>query len=160
MNIDSNGALMINLYSLHSNKEKLDYYFDYGQWIEQAIDKDMFNENLSNIMHILIRSPYCAFCYATDVIKGRFIEAESNIMKDPKLASAYARYVIMGRWPEAESVIMQNPNAAFNYAKHIINGRWIEAEKYIMKDPMYGEWYIDDVLRGKCKRNALPISHQ
>ena len=42
--------------------------------------------------------------YAADVIKGRWPEAESNIMKNPYAAVEYARDVIKGRWPEAESI--------------------------------------------------------
>jgi hypothetical protein len=49
--------------------------------------------------------PYIAYCYARDVIKGRWPEAEGFIASDPGNAYRYARFVMKCRWVEAEAVI-------------------------------------------------------
>ena len=45
-------------------------------------------------------------------------------------AYCYANDVIKGRWPEAEAVIAQNANAASWYAEDVIKGPWPEAGIY------------------------------
>jgi hypothetical protein len=80
---------------------------------------------------------YWLYCYAKDVIKTRWPEAEKFIMEDPRQACFYAEQVIKGRWPEAEEYIIKNFKLAFWYAKDVIKGRWPEAEKCIMEDPEY-----------------------
>ena len=82
--------------------------------------------------------------FAKDVIKGRWDEAEPNIMKDPLDAYYYARDIIKGRWPQAEPVIIKACPVA--YAKGIIKGRWIEAEPVIMQNPHNAAEYAEDVL--------------
>ena len=73
--------------------------------------------------------------YATNVIHGRWPEAEPYIMKDAGWPSVYyAKNFIKGRWPEAEPYIMKDSRAALSYAKYVIKGRWPEAEPVIMKD--------------------------
>ena len=120
---------MINLYSLHSNKEKLDFYLEYGQLITGIMKYE--KGNYDPIMHIIKRCPKLIYTYARDVIKGRWIEAEPYIMKDPQYAYLYAYDIIKGRWAEAESYIMQKPEYAVWYARFVVKGRWEEAEEYI-----------------------------
>ena len=77
--------------------------------------------------------PEIAYLYAKNVIKGRWPEAESNIMKNQSTILKYVRDVIEGRWPEAEPTIMKSPYYAYLYATNIIKGRWPKAEHIIMK---------------------------
>ena len=55
-----------------------------------------------------IKDPFAAYYYARKIIKGRWYQAELNIMKDPRYAYTYALHVIRGRWPEAEDIIRKN----------------------------------------------------
>ena len=53
----------------------------------------------------------------------------------------HARDVIKGRWPEAETHIMKDPCWVYRYASKIIGGRWLEAEPYIKKDSYWAGCY-------------------
>ena len=48
------------------------------------------------------------FYYATDAIKGRWIEGEEVIKRDSELAYCYAKYTIEGKWVEGEEAIKRN----------------------------------------------------
>ena len=75
---------MINLYSLHNRKEKLDFYKKYGRLLDIVIDEIALRPgiNFKRILHIIKKTPEYAYLYATDIIKGRFIEAEEYIKED------------------------------------------------------------------------------
>jgi hypothetical protein len=71
----------------------------------------------------IIKGPYCAYLYARDVIKDRWIEAEPIIINDSSWAYYYARNLIKGRWIEAENIISTNSEYAYRYALQVINGK-------------------------------------
>ena len=64
-------------------------------------------------------------------------------MKHPESAYCYAEDIIKERWPEAESYIMKCPYCAYEYAKNVIKSRWPEAEEHIKKDKFYWSQYCD-----------------
>ena len=82
-----------------------------------------------------------AYCYACDIIQGRWPEAEPTIMASPKWAYWYAYDLIKGCWPEAEPSIMISAEWACHYAKYVIKARWPEAEPVIKTDEDYWKWY-------------------
>ena len=82
--------------------------------------------------------PRLLYYYAFNIIKGRWPDVESIIMKDPESAYLYARFIIWGRWPEAEPYIMKNPRSACLYACSIIKGRWPEVEDILNKINIIG----------------------
>jgi len=109
--------------------------------IEQALEAD---DRTPWLEPYIVKDLRLAYPYARNVIKGRWPELESYIMKNPKRAKRayqYALDIIKGRWPEAEPYIMERPKLACAYAHFIIKGRWFEAEPYIMKDPQAAHWY-------------------
>jgi hypothetical protein len=67
-------------------------------------------------------------------------------MKDPYDAQAYATQVIGGRWPEAEPTIATEPYSAVDYALFVIKGPWPEAEPAIRSEPYCSDVY-DQFLR-------------
>jgi hypothetical protein len=94
-----------------------------------------------------------AYEYAFNVIKGRWIEAESYIIRDPKWAYFYALNVIKSRWPEAELYVMKNPQYAYYYARDIIKSQWLEAEPYIIVSEEYGKYYFN--LKSTNKKELI-----
>jgi len=88
-------------------------------------------------------NPYALFCYSSEIICGRWLEAEPAIMTDPYYAYLYSREVIKGRWLEAEPTIMTNAEYIYYYSLSIIKGRWPEAEPAIMKHSPYWRFYKD-----------------
>ena len=48
-------------------------------------------------------------------------------MRDPRYAYSYTKNIIKDRWMEAESHIMKSVEYAYRYARDIIKGRWEEA---------------------------------
>jgi len=103
---------------------------------------DYYDENYIDDDMCIQRNFYL---YTSNVIEGRWPEAEPYIMLDPLLAYSYAYDVIQGRWPEAEPYIMKNPQYAYRYALFIIGDKWPEAEPYIMLDPQYYRFYKANV---------------
>ena len=142
---------MIDLYKLHKNPKKLDFYKKYGRLLDIVIDEIGLRPgiNFKRILHIIERSPEYAYLYARDIIKGRFIESEKYIMKSPIYGINYADRILCGRWPEIENDIIQNPKYAFYYAFNVIHGRWIDAEKYIKKDPQWAYNYARLVIKNR-----------
>jgi hypothetical protein len=95
----------------------------------------------------LLKHPFAAYIYATEVIGARWPEAEPNIAKDAESALHYAMGVIKGRWPEAEAVIADDSKDAYHYAKYVIRGRWPEAEAVIATDSNTWKMYKEMVAR-------------
>ena len=50
---------------------------------------------------------YSSYCYANEIIKGRWEPGEAIIATDFEYSYCYARYVIKGRFPLGEPVIAQ-----------------------------------------------------
>lgn len=90
--------------------------------------------------------------YAQRVIRGRWPEGESLILRDPHYAVRYASEILHGRWPEAEPVIIKDPSAASYYAMEVLNARWPEAEAAILNSAGAGGGYVKRFLKG---RNAV-----
>jgi len=70
----------------------------------------------------------------------RLPELEHIILADSCDAYLYASEVIKGRWIEAEDIIMTHPGRCFNYAKYVIKGKLPEKMHnmmllYAIKDP-------------------------
>ena len=76
-------------------------------------------------------SAYSLGNYASEVIHGRWLEAEPLIRIDPLGAFLYVRDVIKDRWSEGEEAIRQESGTAFYYLKLFIKDRWAEAEHVI-----------------------------
>jgi len=90
----------------------------------------MTTTNTYQNMKISKMTPESAYMYAKDIIKGRWVEAESIIKQEPEYAFFYALDVIKGRWVEAESIIKQNPRYAYDYARDVLKCSWEELEKH------------------------------
>jgi hypothetical protein len=67
-------------------------------------------------------SPYWAYCFARDVIKGPWPEGEDTISKDAEWSYYYAKAVIKGPWPKGEDVISKEAEYSYYYAKDVIKG--------------------------------------
>jgi hypothetical protein len=78
-----------------------------------------------------IKYPMDAYLYASEIIKGRWIEGEHIIKTDPNYSYDYAKNIIKGRWIEGEDMIKTDPHCAYQYAFHVIKDRWPEAEDMI-----------------------------
>ena len=70
------------------------------------------NPQLENI---IVASPDCAYFYAKNVVKGRWIEAEDAIINVAQLACYYAKFVLKDKLPEKMHnrmlfYAMENPN--------------------------------------------------
>jgi hypothetical protein len=105
-------------------------------------------ERVPEIETIIAQDPLAQANYAIKVIKGRWPEAEPNIIKHPLAAVTYAAAEI-GRWPEAEPAIASDPQAAFEYASRVIKGRWPEGEPAILTDGEMAFNYASRVVRGR-----------
>ena len=69
---------------------------------EQAYDITIKNDGKINkkLEPYFIKDPYYAYHYARDIIKGRWIEAESIISTSSYYAYLYALSIINGKLPE------------------------------------------------------------
>jgi hypothetical protein len=82
----------------------------------------------------MVDVPRMSYPYAKKVLKGRWLEAETAILRSPEYSCGYARDVIGGRWDDAELLIQTHPKWARVYAQTVIKGPWKEAETFIMQD--------------------------
>ena len=85
-----------------------------------------------------------AYWYASDVIKGRWVEGEEVIKRSSEWAFHYALNVIKSRWVEGEEVIKRDSYWTYWYAMDVINGRWVEGEEAIKRDSELWERYKEE----------------
>jgi hypothetical protein len=81
------------------------------------------------------------------VISKLFAKAEAEALESPYSAYLYASDVIKGRWPEAEAVMIDNiddvaPYELLLYATEVLRGRWHEVEDVIKTDRASWEHYV------------------
>jgi len=127
-------------------KEKVKPSTDYSKYdlaamIKQAKEHDACEDEIEKLYKFNSieealedeEASFWCYWYAREVLKDRWIEAESIIIKDAEYAYLYARDVLKDRWIEAESLFMKSAIYAYLYAKIIIKDRWLEAESVIMK---------------------------
>lgn len=102
---------MLNFYTYYNNPELLYGYSLYNEFLDKSRYQNWWIEifetdskafDLNAVMHIIVRTPFLSFMYASFSIKTRFPEGEQSIMKDPYYALWYAKRIIKGRWLEAE----------------------------------------------------------
>ena len=139
---------------LDQYRKLVNYIPRIGMFLDKNVDK-----NDPAYKEIIVKIPSEAYCYARDIIKDRWPEAEPYIMKDPIHAYLYARDVIKGRWPEAEPYIMMKTmtiisqglvkDLILSYATDVIGGRWPEAEPRIMENPKQACYYAQTVINGR-----------
>jgi len=72
---------------------------------------------------LISKDSYWSYCYAKNVIKGRFSLAELHISKNAYSSYLYAYYVIKGKWILAEPAIGKDTYSSYYYARNIIKGR-------------------------------------
>ena len=116
---------MLNVYKYFDEPEALSLYDKLDEKMFKLLtqmnrlDRDpLAKEKLAPAIALIKRSPEYAYSYSKNIIKGRWLDAESIIMKDPFTAYMYAKNIIKGRWEEAESVIMTGEYWWDNYKKH------------------------------------------
>lgn len=99
--------------------------------------------------------------YITNVLSisgERWLEGESEILKNPTVAQLYARDVIKGRWPEAEEIISRETSAAYYYARNVIKGRFPEGEDAIARGGWLAFYYATDVLHERFELGEKAIA--
>ena len=80
--------------------------------------------------------------YAGFVLKGRWKEAEKNLIDDPWPARIYAMFFNF-RFKEAEPEIMKWPDQAYHYSVDVLGQRWPEAEEIMKNDPDKWDVWLD-----------------
>jgi len=89
--------------------------------------------------------PSWAVNYASDIIEGRFEEAEPVILKEPHWAYLYAANVLHARWSAAEKVILESGDigVTWDYFKDVVKSRWVEAEPILFKKEKIKQKYFE-----------------
>ena len=129
----------MNLYNLHSNPESLDLY---GKVTET--NPDFFWEKYKNKPEELkkrekyiAKSPFYAYSYAKNILKGPFPTGEEAIAKKAEYSYYYADTVIERPFPAGEEAIATDQYYAIEYAKDILKGPFPAGEAAIAKDYAY-----------------------
>ena len=87
------------------------------------------------------KKAWYSYCYARDVIGGRFELGEAAISEDAIHSYEYAKDVIKGRFELGEAAISKKARESYCYAGYVIHGRWELGEAAISKDAKYAEFY-------------------
>jgi len=93
-------------------------------------------------------TPYQAYYKAKELGK-RTPELEPTISKDAFSSYCYAKNVIKGKWELAETTISKDVCYSYCYALHVIEGRFILGETAIIKDTQYSYCYAKNVIKGR-----------
>jgi hypothetical protein len=92
-------------------------------------------------------------CYECLKKCKRDIRLEPIIIKDPGWSYLYATDIIKGRWTEAEHIISTNSEYAYFYAKYVIKGKLPESmhNAMLIHADLYAKEYFDFI-----KNNTQP----
>lgn len=97
----------------------------------------------------LLTCPTAAVCYASNMLRRRWPEAEIAIAGNPSAAASYAVDVIGGRWPSAEPMIASDAIASLTYATMALKGAFAEGEPALMQTSWIAGEYTKAVLQGR-----------
>ena len=97
----------------------------------------------------LLTCPTAAVCYASNMLRRRWPEAEIAIAGNPSAAASYAVDVIGGRWPSAEPMIASDAIASLAYATMALQGAFAEGEPALMQISWIAGEYTKAVLHGR-----------
>lgn len=99
----------------------------------------------------LAASAFYAVQYSTEVLHGRFVEAEEVISKDSTAAFKYAAFVIRDRWEMGEAAIAENEDLSLQYARDVLKSRFPLGEGKILTCIGSAVDYSKNVLRGRWR---------
>lgn len=108
-----------------------------------AYDLCLHNPSLRPIFeHVVAQDAYTSYCYARDVLKGRFELGEDAIAKGcPVYSYEYAK-IIKGRFEKGEASIAQDGMYACLYANNILQERFEQGEAAIAKEGYMSNYYF------------------
>lgn len=104
---------------------------------------------------VIAKNVQTAVFYAVNVLKDRFLLAESLFLDQPFAAVQYAKFLGL-RWdeldPEVEKSILGEPFAAAQYAAEVLKAPWPEAEPFIQTNTSARNLYDQKVLKKRHSR--------
>jgi hypothetical protein len=104
---------------------------------------------------------YCSILYAQEALKGRFFDAEENILNNQVFyIYQYCKDIIKGPWKEAEPLIARNMHFSLLYATNILKSRFILGEESISQSPDFSYQYALKVIKGPWEKGEDSISQR
>lgn len=97
---------------------------------------------IHELENVIAIDPWYSYCYANNIIKGRWEEGEKSIATNSGYSFWYARDVIKGRFIEGEKTIATNPESSYLYARDIIKGHF-ELCHHIIFNSEYKDGYVN-----------------
>jgi len=125
------------------HKEKYRYLL-YEKIIKKIKEK---KQRILKLEKIILNSPYYAYKYARDIIKGKWPEAEKIISTEAYTAYNYAICILNNNFKDGENVIAEKADYAYYYAYKIIKGPWEDGEEIISKSAEYSVLYSQNILK-------------
>jgi hypothetical protein len=92
---------------------------------------------------IIAKTACSSFYYARDALKKRWRPAEESIIRegDPRDVESYATQIIKGRWPEAEHILLRHSKGNYSFAlREYLDGikePWPEGEQALKQAKRY-----------------------
>lgn len=109
-------------------------------------------------LYLIATSPQHAWMFSADVIPGqRFIMAEGTISSDAYYAYCYAVDIIRGRFEAGEPAIATDPASAYYYATTILGGRFEAGEDAILSDVKLAKRYKKRMVKWSTPRLKYPV---
>lgn len=159
----------MDLYRLHDKPEELDHQ-DIAHHAVPKLIFDKYGEDEAEMKKhekMLAREPSSAIAYAKTYLRGRFPEAEKNLVGNSNFAARYARDILQDRWidvPEIDKAIARkaettiaNGEDAVMYAIDVIGGRFPEAEPHIAESAWNSWIYAAQALKERFKLGELAL---
>jgi len=125
---------------------------------EQAYYKaENLGKRIPKLEPIICKNAFYSYCYAIDIIKGRWELAEPNISKNAQYSYYYARNVIKGRFILSEPAISQDAYFSYYYATDIIKGKLPDFmhNQLILENDRYTKQYIEFISKNLDSLNNI-----
>jgi hypothetical protein len=100
------------------------------------------NRRIHELESIIATNSECCYCYARDVIKGRWEEGEKIISTEPEISYRYARNIIKGRFEGGEKSISTDSKYSLLYAHHVLKGPFLLGQ-HIIFNSEYKDVYVN-----------------
>jgi lambda repressor-like predicted transcriptional regulator len=122
-------------------------------WTKTKLAVTLFSETRSTFKEAL-ESPWSAYDYAKNVVKGPWPEGEDLIARDYETSYMYAKNVLRGPFIKGEPGIAKHANYAVNYAK---NGPFPRGEDKISESIIMSFAYSTEIIKKRFPKGEPSI---
>jgi len=118
------------------------------------LESEKLGKRMPELEPVISKDAYYSYCYAINIIKGKWELGEPTISKNAQFSFIYARDV-KGRFILGEPAISKNALYSYLYAKYVIKGKLPDFmhNQMILENDKYTKQYIEFISKNPDSPN-------